>query len=128
MSIIITLVIGLIAGFVARAIKPGDDNMGIIMTTALGVAGSFVASYGGAALGLFQAGGLWGFVGSVIGAIILLFVLTMGSAGQMIRTLRDQLQEVAQRRLSRMEELDAQDTEVSRRAMVAQEAKAATSS
>lgn len=56
------------------------------------------------------------------GAIILLFVLTMGSASQMLRHLKDQLQLVAQRRLSRMEELDARDTEVSRRAMVAREA------
>jgi uncharacterized membrane protein YeaQ/YmgE (transglycosylase-associated protein family) len=75
MSILITLVIGLIAGFVARAIKPGDDNMGIIMTALLGVAGSFVASYGGAALGLYQAGGPVGFIGSVVGAVILLFVV-----------------------------------------------------
>lgn len=75
MSIIITLVIGLIAGFIARAIKPGDDNMGIIMTTALGVAGSFVASYGGAAIGLYAPGAPAGFIGSVVGAVILLFVV-----------------------------------------------------
>lgn len=75
MSIIITLIIGLIAGFVARAIKPGDDNMGIIMTALLGVAGSFIASYGGAALGLYQPGGAAGFIGSVVGAVILLFVV-----------------------------------------------------
>jgi uncharacterized membrane protein YeaQ/YmgE (transglycosylase-associated protein family) len=74
MSIIITLVIGLIAGFVARAIKPGDDNMGIIMTALLGVAGSFVASYGGAVLGLYQPGAPAGFIGSVVGAVVLLFV------------------------------------------------------
>lgn len=75
MSIIITLVIGLIAGFVARAIKPGDDNMGIIMTALLGVAGSFIASYGGAALGLYAPGAPAGFIGSVVGAVILLFVV-----------------------------------------------------
>ena len=75
MSIIITLVIGLIAGFVARAIKPGDDNMGIIMTALLGVAGSFIASYGGAALGLYAPGATAGFIGSVIGAVVLLFVV-----------------------------------------------------
>ena len=75
MSIIITLVIGLIAGFVARAIKPGDDNMGIIMTALLGVSGSFVASYGGAAIGLYAPGTAAGFIGSVVGAIILLFVV-----------------------------------------------------
>ena len=75
MSIIITLIIGLIAGFVARAIKPGDDNMGIIMTALLGVAGSFIASYGGAALGLYSPGAPAGFIGSVVGAVILLFVV-----------------------------------------------------
>ena len=71
---IITLFIGLIVGFVARAVKPGDDNMGVVMTALLGVAGSFVASYGGAALGLYQPGAAAGFIGSVVGAMVLLFV------------------------------------------------------
>jgi uncharacterized membrane protein YeaQ/YmgE (transglycosylase-associated protein family) len=74
MSIIFTLIIGLIAGFVARAIKPGDDGMGWIMTAVLGVAGSFVASYGGAALGLYAPGQPAGFIASVIGAIALLVI------------------------------------------------------
>lgn len=74
MSILGTLFIGLIAGFIARAIKPGDDGMGWIMTALLGVAGSFVASYLGAALGLYQPGQPAGFVASVIGAILLLVI------------------------------------------------------
>ncbi|MDM7950569.1 GlsB/YeaQ/YmgE family stress response membrane protein [Hydrogenophaga sp.] len=74
MSIIFTVIIGLIAGFVARAIKPGDDGMGWIMTAVLGVAGSFVASYGGAALGLYAPGQPAGFIASVIGAIVLLVI------------------------------------------------------
>lgn len=74
MSIIGTLLIGLIAGFVARAIKPGNDSMGWIMTALLGVAGSFVASYLGAALGLYAPGQAAGFIASVIGAILLLLV------------------------------------------------------
>jgi uncharacterized membrane protein YeaQ/YmgE (transglycosylase-associated protein family) len=69
-----TLFIGLIAGFVARAIKPGDDGMGWIMTAVLGVAGSFLASYGGAALGLYAPGQPVGFIASVVGAVLLLFV------------------------------------------------------
>ncbi len=77
MSILGTLFIGLIAGFVARALKPGDDKMGWIMTALLGVAGSFVASYGGAALGLYRPGAPAGFVGSVVGAIVLLFVYSL---------------------------------------------------
>jgi uncharacterized membrane protein YeaQ/YmgE (transglycosylase-associated protein family) len=74
MSVLGTLFIGLIAGFIARAIKPGDDGMGWIMTAVLGVAGSFVASYGGAALGLYVPGQAAGFIGSVVGAVLLLVV------------------------------------------------------
>lgn len=74
MSILGTLFIGLIAGFIARALKPGHDGMGWIMTAVLGVAGSFVASYLGAALGLYQAGQAAGFIASVVGAILLLVV------------------------------------------------------
>ena len=72
MSLLGTLFIGLIAGFVARALKPGDDGMGWIMTAVLGVAGSFLASYGGAALGLYAPGQAAGFIASVIGAVVLL--------------------------------------------------------
>ncbi|MGE0100487.1 MAG: GlsB/YeaQ/YmgE family stress response membrane protein [Hydrogenophaga sp.] len=74
MSILGTLFIGLIAGFVARAVKPGDDGMGWIMTAILGVAGAFVAGYLGAALGFYQQGEPVGFIASVIGAIILLVI------------------------------------------------------
>lgn len=72
LSLIGTLFIGLIAGFIARALKPGDDGMGWILTALLGVAGSFVASYLGAMLGLYQPGQPAGFVASVVGAILLL--------------------------------------------------------
>lgn len=74
MSILGTLFIGLIAGFVARALKPGDDGMGWIMTAILGVAGAFVAGYLGAALGFYQQGEPVGFIASVIGAILLLVI------------------------------------------------------
>lgn len=74
MSILGTLFIGLIAGFVARALKPGDDGMGWIMTALLGVAGAFVAGYLGSALGFYQPGDAVGFVASVIGAIVLLVI------------------------------------------------------
>ncbi len=77
LSILGTLFIGLIAGFIARAIKPGDDKMGWIMTALLGVAGSFLASYGGALLGLYKQGAAAGFIGSVIGAVILLFIYSL---------------------------------------------------
>jgi len=74
MSILGTLFIGLIAGFVARALKPGDDGMGWIMTAVLGVAGAFVAGYLGVALGFYQQGEPVGFIASVIGAILLLVI------------------------------------------------------
>ncbi|MDO9438540.1 GlsB/YeaQ/YmgE family stress response membrane protein [Hydrogenophaga sp.] len=74
MSILGTLFIGLIAGFVARAIKPGNDSMGWIMTALLGVAGAFIAGYLGVALGMYQQGDPVGFIASVIGAIILLVI------------------------------------------------------
>ncbi len=74
MSVLGTLFIGLIAGFIARAIKPGDDGMGWIMTAILGVAGAFLAGYLGAALGFYQQGEPVGFIASVIGAIVLLVI------------------------------------------------------
>ena len=74
MSILGTLFIGLIAGFIARMIKPGDDSMGWIMTAILGVAGSFLASYAGAALGLYARGQAAGFIASVVGAVVLLVI------------------------------------------------------
>ena len=62
MSILGTLFIGLIAGFIARAIKPGNDSMGWIMTALLGVAGAFLAGYLGAALGFYRQGDPVGFI------------------------------------------------------------------
>ena len=77
MSILGTLFIGLIVGFIARAIKPGDDKLGWIMTAILGVAGSFLASYAGKALGFYQTGQVAGFVASIVGAIVLLIVYSL---------------------------------------------------
>lgn len=77
MSILGTLFIGLIVGFIARALKPGDDKLGWIMTAILGVAGSFLADYAGKALGFYQAGQVAGFVASIVGAVVLLFVYAL---------------------------------------------------
>ena len=74
MGIIITIVVGFVVGVIARAIMPGTQSMGLIMTTILGIVGSLVASYGGSALGLYAAGTPVGWIASVIGAIIVLFV------------------------------------------------------
>ena len=75
MSIIWTIIIGFVAGIIAKLIHSGpNEPSGFILTTLLGVAGSFVATYLGQALGWYHAGEGAGFIGSVVGAIIVLFV------------------------------------------------------
>jgi uncharacterized membrane protein YeaQ/YmgE (transglycosylase-associated protein family) len=74
LSFIGTLIVGLVVGLIARAIKPGDDKMGIIMTIILGIAGSLIAGYVGRAAGWYQPGQGAGWIASVIGAIVLLVV------------------------------------------------------
>ncbi len=68
-------VVGLVVGLMARAILPGTQSLGIVMTAALGIAGSFVAGFAGQALGFYQAGQNAGFIGSIVGAVLLLFVV-----------------------------------------------------
>ena len=58
-------------------LKPGRDPAGFIITILIGIAGSLLATYGGQALGFYQAGEAAGFIGSVIGAIILLVIYGM---------------------------------------------------
>lgn len=77
MGIIGTLFIGLIVGLIARFLKPGNDSMGWIMTILLGIGGSLAATYGGQALGIYEAGEAAGFIGAVIGAIILLVIYAL---------------------------------------------------
>ncbi len=72
MHILWTLLIGFFAGLVAKLIMPGRDPGGFIITTVLGVVGAFVATYLGQAIGWYQAGEGAGFIGAVVGAIILL--------------------------------------------------------
>ena len=76
MSIIWTIIIGFIAGIVAKFLHPGSSNepSGFILTAALGIAGSLAATYLGQALGWYRAGEGAGFIGAVVGAIILLVV------------------------------------------------------
>ena len=75
MGIIAAILIGLIVGLVARLLHPGKDGLGLIMTALLGIAGSVLASYGGQFLGIYQAGEVAGFVGAVVGAVLILFVV-----------------------------------------------------
>lgn len=77
MSIIIMIIVGFIVGLIARAIMPGDQNMGIIMTTILGIVGAVVAGFLGQTMGWYAEGEPAGWIASVVGAIIVLFVVGM---------------------------------------------------
>ncbi len=77
LSIIGTIVIGFIVGLLARALKPGDDKLGIIMTTVLGVAGSLGAGYIGQAMGWYQTGQAAGWIASIVGAVLLLVIYSL---------------------------------------------------
>ena len=75
MSILWTIIIGFVAGVIAKFIMPGDNEpSGFILTTILGIVGAFVATYLGQALGWYRPGEGAGLVGAVVGAIIVLFV------------------------------------------------------
>lgn len=75
MSFIIMIIVGFIVGLIARAIMPGDQNMGIIMTTILGIVGAVVAGFLGQTMGWYAEGEPAGWIASVVGAIIVLFVV-----------------------------------------------------
>src|SRR3954449_1966578 len=77
-SIIGTIIIGFIAGVIAKFLMPGDNEpSGFILTTILGIVGAFVATYLGQALGWYRADEGAGLIGAVVGAIIVLFVYGM---------------------------------------------------
>ena len=73
-SLIGAIIIGFVAGLIARAIHPGEDKAGFVMTTVLGIAGSLLATYGGRLLGFYGENSAAGFIASVVGAIIILFI------------------------------------------------------
>lgn len=77
MWIIGTIIIGFIVGLIARFLMPGRDPAGFILTTLIGIVGAVIAGYLGQALGLYAPGEPAGFIASVIGAMILLFILRM---------------------------------------------------
>jgi len=76
MSILWTIIIGFIVGVVAKFIMPGDrsEPQGFTLTAILGIVGAFVATYLGQAVGWYKAGESAGFIGGVVGAVILLLV------------------------------------------------------
>lgn len=76
-SIIGMLVIGLIIGLLARFITPGPNPRGIIVTIVIGIVGSVIATLGGQALGLYAPGEPANFIGSVVGAVVLLVLVRL---------------------------------------------------
>jgi uncharacterized membrane protein YeaQ/YmgE (transglycosylase-associated protein family) len=72
-----TILIGFIAGAVAKLLMPGKDPGGFIVTTLLGIAGALAATFLGRAAGWYQEGAGAGFIAAVLGAILLLFIYRM---------------------------------------------------
>ncbi len=77
MTLIWAILIGFLVGLVAKLLMPGRDPGGFIITVLLGIAGSLLATFLGQAMGLYAAGQSAGFIGAVIGAIILLAIYHM---------------------------------------------------
>jgi uncharacterized membrane protein YeaQ/YmgE (transglycosylase-associated protein family) len=88
MSTLWTIIIGFIVGVIAKFIMPGDNTepKGFILTTILGIVGAFVATYLGQAVGWYKPGETPGFLASVVGAVVLLFVygLIVGRQGRAV--------------------------------------------
>jgi uncharacterized membrane protein YeaQ/YmgE (transglycosylase-associated protein family) len=75
MGIVWTIIIGFVAGLIAKFFLPGpNEPSGFIVTTLLGVVGAFVATFLGQAIGWYQAGEGAGLIGAIVGAIIVLVV------------------------------------------------------
>jgi uncharacterized membrane protein YeaQ/YmgE (transglycosylase-associated protein family) len=78
MSILWTIIIGFVAGVIAKFIMPGDNEpAGFVLTAILGIVGAFVATFLGQALGWYSAGEGAGLIGAVVGAIIVLLIYHM---------------------------------------------------
>ena len=75
MALIQMFVVGLVIGFIARAIMPGPQKLGWIMTDILGIVGSALANFVGGAMHFYEPGQTAGWIASVIGAIVVLAVV-----------------------------------------------------
>lgn len=76
MEIVWTIIIGFIVGVIAKFIMPGDktEPKGFILTAILGIVGAFVATYLGQSVGWYRPGESAGFLGGVVGAVVVLFI------------------------------------------------------
>lgn len=79
MDFIIMIIVGFIVGLIARALMPGKQEMGFVLTTILGIVGAIVGGFLGRTLGLYQPGEAAGWIASVVGAIIVLAIYGMVS-------------------------------------------------
>lgn len=82
MSFLWMIIIGFVVGLLARAIMPGRDPAGVIMTIILGIVGSFIAGFLGQVLGLYRTGEPAGLIASVLGAMIVLFIYRQAVRGR----------------------------------------------
>ena len=73
-ALLITIIVGFIVGVIAKLIMPGKENMGFIVTTLLGIAGSIRGTYLGHAIGWYEAGQGAGWISSVVGAFLFLWI------------------------------------------------------
>ena len=74
MTILWAILIGFVVGLVAKFLMPGRDGGGFILTTVLGIIGALAATFLGQAMGFYAAGQSAGFIGAVIGAMLVLFI------------------------------------------------------
>ncbi len=83
MSIIWTIIIGFVAGVIAKLITPGrNEPSGFILTTLLGIGGAFVATFIGQAIGWYRADEGAGFIGAIVGAVVVLLIWGMATRGR----------------------------------------------
>jgi uncharacterized membrane protein YeaQ/YmgE (transglycosylase-associated protein family) len=77
MGILTMIIVGFIVGLLARAIKPGNDRMGIVLTTVVGILGSLLAGWAGERMGYYTPGQPAGWIASILGAIVLLVIVSL---------------------------------------------------
>ncbi len=81
------ILIGFVVGLLARFLKPGNDRMGLIFTTLLGIAGALLSGFVGQAMGWYSPGEAAGFVGALVGAIVILLVVSLFRRKRVVRTM-----------------------------------------
>lgn len=82
MGILWMIIIGFVIGLIARALMPGRDPAGFIMTVVLGIIGSVIAGFLGQSMGLYNQGEPAGFLASILGAMLVLFIYRLSVRGR----------------------------------------------